>query len=274
MIQFDAIRLSGLTDIDLPILGGSLSEPFQIIAADGLGPPELELLLAETHAPGGILVNRRAQGREITIRIGLNQNYNIGQKISDLRYELYGLLSPSVDPQDQSVYVRLLSQNVPVVETQGYVKRIEIVPFDKKPQVQITISCLGPYLSRPDVTVVDYIPHLTSWPLTNHGRAPTGVEFSISFIENTPSFSIGVENGAAMAFLGDFLVGDKLIVDTNEATRFVGQRRGSEYVAYLELLTPESNWLTLFGGSHTIQTSNPDEFTWNYFRYQTRFWGV
>lgn len=274
MIQFDAVRLSGLTDIDLPILGASMAEPFKVYAIDGLGPPELDVLLAETHAPGGIFINRRAMGRQIITRIGLNPNYETGQTIADLRYTLYGLLSPSVDPADQSIFFKLLLRNVPVVQTQGYIKRIEIVPFDKKPQVQMTMDCLGPYLTQPDITSVTYIPKDTSWPLNNVGLAPTGIEFSITFLKNTTAFSIGVASGAAMAFTGDFQIGDKLIVDTNEATRFVGQMRGSTYIAYLELLDPESDWLTLFGGTHMIQTSDPTEFDWDHFRYYTRFWGI
>lgn len=274
MIHFDAIRLSGLTDIDLPILGASMSEPYKVYAVDGLGPPDLDVLLAETHAPGGIFVSRRAQGRQIIARIGLNPNYETGLTISDLRYDLYGLLSPGVDPTDQSIFFKLMKQNVPQVQTQGYVKRIEIVPFDKKPQVQLTMDCLGPYLTKPDITTVDYIPQNTSWPLTNVGRAPTGIEFCVTFASPTTAFSIGVESGGSMAFTGDFQIGDKLIVDTNEATRFVGHMRGGSYIAYLELLDPESDWLTLHGGTHNIQTSDPLEFDWDYFRYYTRFWGI
>lgn len=274
MIQFDAIRLSGLTDIDLPILGASMSEPYKVYAVDGLGPPDLDVLLAETHAPGGIFVSRRAQGRQIIARVGLNPNYETGRSISDLRYDLYGLLSPGVDPTDQSIFFKLMKQNVVQVQTQGYVKRIEIVPFDKKPQVQLTMDCLGPYLTKPDITSLTYIPEDTSWSITNVGRAPTGIEFSITFTQAVTAFSIGIASGGAMAFSGDFQVGDQLIVDTNEATRFVGQMRDSAYVAYLELLDPDSDWLTLYGGVHIVQTSDPAEFEWDYFRYYTRFWGI
>jgi hypothetical protein len=274
MIPFDAIRLSGLTDIDLPILGASLSEPFQVTAVDGLGPPELEVILAETHAPGGIFVSRRAQGREIVVRVSLNPNYKTNQSISDLRYLLYGLLSPGTNPADQSVYVRFMQDNVPVVQTQGYVKLIEIVPFDKKPQAQITITCLGPYLTKPEIVDLSNIPNDQTWTLVNQGLAPTGIEFAVTFDKAISTFSINITNSGQMSFSGDFLVGDKLIVDTNEATRFVGQLRGTEYVEYLELMSAQSSWLTLMGGEHVIETSNVEEFTWDYFRYYERYWGI
>lgn len=273
MISFDAVRLSGLTDIDLPIFGVTPNDPYQVTNIDGLGPPELDVLLAENHAPGGIFVNRRSQGRQIVARIGLNPDYKIGQDVSDLRYYLYGLLSPGVDPQNQSIKVSLLNSNVPVVDTTGYVKRIEIVPFNKKPEVQITIDCLGPYLEEPDLIELTP-PESITWTVTNYGRAPTGVKFEVEFTQTLSTFSIAIQNGTSMTFQADFQVGDQLVVDTNEATRFVGLRRAGSFILYLEMLTAESKWLVLHGGEHTFQTSDPAEFNWNLFEYRNRYWGI
>lgn len=274
MIQFDTIRLSGLTNVDLPIFGGSLSEPYQISAADGLGPPELDVLLAETHAPGGIFINRRAQGRQIVIRCGLNPDHTTGETISDLRYALYGLLSPGVNPGNQSIKVILLRDNLPQVETSGYVQRIEIVPFNKEPEVQITITCLGPYLNAPEITEVTSIPETASWTIDNPGLAPTGIAFEVEFTRAESAFTIEVLNANIMRFYGDFVAGDRLTVDTSEASRFVGLWSGGGYTKYMELLAADSTWLTLHGGVHTIQTSDPTGFNWNYFRFRTRHWGI
>ena len=274
MITFDAVRLKGLTDINLPIIGLSAKDPYRVTAIDGLGPPELEVLLAETHAPGGIYINRRAQGREIVIRLGLNPDYRIGQTIADLRYALYGLLSTGVDSRDQSVKCQLMENNVVVVETSGYVKRIEIVPFDKKPQAQITIACLGPYLNRPAAT--DYKGYMggSYFTVSNAGLAPTGVELNVKFLASLSNFTINISGGSAMTFEGPFEVDDILVVDTNEATRFVGLLRNDEYVKYMEMLTPESDWIGLHGGDHDVQYSDPWAIEWLYFRYHERFWGI
>jgi len=274
MITFDAVRLSGLTDIDLPILGAAQAEPFQVKAIDGLGPPELDVLIAEDHAPGGIYINRRAQGREIVVRIGLNPDYRSGQSVGDLRYMLYGLLSPGPDPFDQALTFKLMRNGMPVAEVQCYIKRFEIVPFDREPQAQITMHCLGPYLNKPDITEVSNIPEDGSWTLTNSGLAPTGIQFEVTFIDDVNAFSIEVQNGNSMFFTSDFLYGDSLIVDTSEASRFVGHKRGEDYLAYLEILSPESDWIILHGGEHTIITSDTTEFNWVYFTYRTRYWGI
>lgn len=274
MIRFDAIRLSGLTNIELPIFGVKVSDPYLVTSVDGLGPPELEVLLAETHTPGGIYINRRAQGREIVIRCGLNPNYKLGQAVMDLRYLLYGLLSPGVDPHDQSISIILLNANVPVLQTNGYVKRIEIVPFAKKPETQITIACLGPYLNAPEQSYMENIPEESSWTLTNVGLAPTGISFEIEIVKPISNFSIEVSGGNKMVFVTEFLAGDRLVVNTSESDRFVGLKRNGTYIRYLELLTPESEWIMLHGGEHTILTSDPTEFNWITFNYRNRYWGI
>lgn len=274
MIKFDAIRLVGLTTIDFPIIGASMSEPFQITSASGLGPPEMEVLLSETHNPGGIFINRIAQGRQIVLRAGLNPDYTSGQTVSDLRYRLYGLLSPRTDPNNQSIKLQLLLDNVPQVEVEGYVNRIEIVPFNKEPEVQITISCLGPYLNAPEDTKLVDIPESSNWTIDNVGLAPTGINFEIEFVQETSAFSIEILNSGIMRFYSAFAVGDRLVVSTSEASRFVGQKRADVFIKYMEVLASDSDWLFLMGGVHTIQTSDPVYFNWIDFGYRIRYWGI
>jgi hypothetical protein len=274
MIYFDAIRLSGLTDIEIPIIGSSVSEPFQVTAIDGLGPPELELLLAETHTPGGIYVNRRAQGREIVILAGLNPNYQLGQTVSDLRYMLYGLLSPGQDIRDV-VTVFLLLDNVPVVKTTGYVKNIEVVPFNKEPQIQITISCLSPYLAALEPkNITNNILGASSWTIDNVGRAPTGISFEAQFVDSAKMFEIWVTDGVKMTFNAHFEIGDVLVVDTNESSRFIGLKKGGVYAQYLEILSNDSQWLYLYGGIHTINIRHQSNISWLKFEYLLQYWGI
>lgn len=275
MIRFDSIRLIGLTTIDFPIIGGSSREPFQITSASGLGPPELEVLLSETQAPGGIFINRIAQGRQIVLRAGLNPDYKIGQTVSDLRYKLYGLLSPGTNPKNQSINTQLLLDNIPQVEVSGYVSRIEIVPFNKEPEVQITISCLGPYLNSPEYTSIEDIPEDDSnWSINNIGLAPTGVNFEVRFTKETSAFTIQIINSGIMRFYSDFKVDDILVVNTSETNRFVGVKDTNGYKKYMEVLAPDSDWLILHGGVHDIQTSDPSYFTWVRFGYRIRYWGI
>lgn len=278
MIYFNAIRLSGLKDIELPIFGGKQREPYQVTAIDGLGPPELELTLAEIHTSGGVFVDRRANGRVIVIRMSLNPDYSVGQRVSDLRHDLYGLLSPGVDPENQSITFSLLQDNVPVIAVEAYVKGMEIVLFDKKPQVQLTLACLSPYLVNPSTISVNNIPESSTWSLENKGLAPTGIDFGIQFKQATTSFTLGIFSSSTMTFnapSGDtFRVGDRLYVDTDAAKRFVGLYRNSGYINFMDLLTPESKWLTMYGGVHVFVSSDPVLFDWLYFRYAERYWGV
>lgn len=275
MIRFDTIRLEGLTNIDLPLYGSSLNEPYLISNADGLGPPELDVLLAETHAPGGIFIARRAQGREISIRCGLNPAYSMGQTVSDLRYALYGLLSPGVNSVMQSIKIILMLRGVPQLFTEGFVKRIEIVPFNKDPEVQITIACLSPYLNAmADVHVTDIPETPDGWSVVNEGLAPTGLKYEVMFTQAATVFNLKIIGSDTMTFYSDFRANDILTVDTNESSRFVGLYRDDTYIRYMELLSAESKWLTLHGGMHYFATSDPAVFEWREFSYRPRYWGI
>lgn len=282
MIAFDSVRLSGLTDIELPIFGIKPTDPFQVTNIDGLGPPELEVQLAETHSPGGVFVSRRAPGRQIVIRAGLNPDYKFGQTVADLRHLLYGLLSPRTNPKNQSIDIYLLSNNVPTAQTSGYVKRIEIVPFSQTPEVQVTIDCLGPYLDAPDVVSFD-VPAGFSWYLDYEGSAPTGLSLEFEFLLNTPDYWIGIVDDPVLftpssqmifQYPPGFLENDRIVVDTNEATRFVGLMRGGEYIAYSEILSGDSEWLFLYGGQHEFYFSNWGIINWLKFDYRPRYWGI
>lgn len=274
MLQFDAIRLTGLNQIELPIFGTLSKSPFQITAADGLGPPELELVLAETHAPGGIFVSRRTQGREIVLRMGLNPDHTSGQTIADLRYLLYGLLSPGVDPQNQSINVALVLDNVAQATSTGYIKRIEIVPFNKSPEVQLTISCLGPYLNATELSSPTIVENSGTFQIDNTGLAPTGIAFEVVFPSTQSIFTLSVVGGKFMRFATQIQANDILTVDTSEATRFVGLKRNGDYIRFMEVLDDTSEWIILHGGEHVFQYTNIPGLIWNHFNYRLRYWGI
>jgi hypothetical protein len=133
---------------------------------------------------------------------------------------------------------------------------------------------LGPYLNTPELTELTPLPETTTWTIDNTGLAPTGVAFEVQFVSATSSFIIEIIGGNRMRFASDFQVDDILTVDTSEATRFVGQKRNGSYIKYMELMAEDSRWISLFGGVHTIQTSDVATFDWLYFRYRTRYWGI
>lgn len=274
MITFDTIVLSGLYNIELPIFGRSSRNPYQITWADGLGPPELNVLLAENYTPGGVFINRRALGREVVLRIGLNPDHSKGQTISDLRYGIYGLISPGSNAANQSIDILLLNDNVPQVKTSGYVSKIEIVPFNKEPEIQITVQCLSPYLDSMEPMKVLSFPKSNEWQIDNKGLAPTGIMFDVEFLKDTKLFRIGVQNSNEMRFEGNFRVGDILSVNTNESDRSIVSKRGNTEVARMELMTSESKWVMMYGGIHVFFTSDHTEFKFNNFEYRVRYWGI
>lgn len=155
-MMFNKVRLVGYGSVLLPIQNLDPSSPYILKNIEGLGPPDIDTSIIQSLYQGGTYQNSRPQGREVIVRIRLNPNYAIGQTVADLRTELYRQII--IDP---TFYSRIeLWNDVEVVAqvAKCYIKRFEIVPFNKETEVQITYSCVSPYLVRADLTFVDTEP--------------------------------------------------------------------------------------------------------------------
>jgi hypothetical protein len=272
---FTKIRLVGLYNIDLPILSAQPSDRYLLKSADGLGPPESDVSIASTLYQGGVYRGRQTLSREIVLRVGLNANWYTGQTPSFLRNELYGLLTPGSAASD-SILVALMNGPNTVVQAVGFVKRIEIVPFAKEPEVQITISCLNPYLEAP--SSVDLTGLNKSNPqIQNAGNAPSGFLMELTLTANKSQFILSdrpvYTDGNYMQFTYAFLSGDLIKIDTRYGTRDATVTRAGVEKTLLNALVTASDWLILHGGLNNFYTSTPD-FNWGTVRYRPKYWGV
>lgn len=275
----DRIRLIGLNPIDFPLIYVLPSDPYILKAVDGLGPPEISVIIANTLQQGGYYQGRRPNSRQIVMRVGLNPDYSSGQTASDLRTELYGLLAPSVF---ESIEVQLMSNAATVdMITTGYVSKIEIVPFSKDPEIQITVDCTQPYFWAPEMVTV--IPGTkNNFTLTNPGTAPTGLRFEI---EHTTAKASGwtlyqshstAQSGAPnLTTTYHNAIGDELRFWTEPGERKTEIVRGSDgtVVNIIHTITNNSDWLFLPGGDSIFSVSGTG-FEWIGITLQPRFWGI
>ena len=151
-MKFTTIRLTGRHIIDLPILNASSSDKYILKGADGLGPPGVEISMLNTRASRGYYQGKKTQLREIVIRVGLNLDYSTTETVADLRSKFYGFLSPGIT---EDIRIEFVNETEPVAYTTGYVKQLEIVPFSKTPEIQITITCDEKFLISPSATYVE-----------------------------------------------------------------------------------------------------------------------
>lgn len=280
-MKFDKIRLSGFNNVDLPILDASPSGAYILKSADGLGPPVVDVSIANTLLSGGVYQGRRPQNREIVLLVGLNPAWGANQTAEQLRTTIYTMLTPR---SGTTLKLQLMSGNTVVAQAEGYISKFEISVFSKDPEVQITITCLQPYLMSPEIGFQSPYKSVsggyTLFTVDNIGTAPSGFNLSIAFTAvHSGTFQI-LENTSFPQFMsinGGFIAGDRLTVDTRAGQRGVWKTPNGSQVAVsiLDSLTPESPWLQLYGGANSLKINNTT-FNWNLFgiAHTPAYWGV
>lgn len=268
-MYFTKVRLSGLSAIDLPIIGALPSDPYILKVADGLGPPEVVVSIADTLNAGGVYQGRRPQGREVVLNISLNPDFKVGQTVSDLRTTLYGMLTPG---PDDSILVQIMNGDAVLMQTVGYVKKLEIVPFTSDPEVQLTIACPKQYFEAPEIMYVS--PGAQATPIiTNVGTAPTGFHIEFEITGGPQSLALIDARGNKMEVVYNFAVGDLLKFDTRPGIRDISLVRAMANINLIHALTPQSKWHMLHAGDNAFTTST-QEFTWGSVYYTPVYWGI
>jgi hypothetical protein len=284
-MRFAKIRLVGSSTVDLPVEGVSTAGPFVLKSADGLGPPEVDVSIASTTKGGGVYQGRRPQNRQIVIRVGLQPDWDIGQRPEELRTILYSLLTPQYDGKHIKAQI-LDDGGLVIAEALCEVSRFETAIFTKDPEVQITLDCMGPYLEAP--AILYETPALTAngsnttFDITNIGTAPA--EFWVSFQFSAPTSGNFVlsqthPSGRSMTVAATFVSGAKLTIDTRAGSRGVWRTAAGSGVVtnILSDLTSSSPWLQLHGGLNTLQVNIPStNIVWDQggFGYKPAYWGV
>lgn len=268
-MYFTKLQLIGLSTVNLPIVDALPTDPYILTNAEGLGPPEVDVSIQNTLNAGGFYQGRRPQSREIVLRVGLNPDFGIGQTAADLRTELYGLLTPGYL---DNVTVRIMDVTTVLATTVGYIKKLEIVPFNAEPEVQITIACVEQYLQAPSFLYV--APDSKSAPvIDNTGTAPAGFRMEITFTSNVTNWTLSHASGAKMELTYSFLSGDILTIDTRPGYRGIWLKRGLSTTNIIYALSADSIWFMLHGGENTFATSS-SAFNWGDVYYRPQYWGV
>lgn len=268
-MRMTKVRLNGLTVVDLPIIGALPTDPYVSKNWDGLGPPEIDVSIADTLNAGGVYQGRRPQSREIVGAIGLNPDHGADQTASDLRSTLYGMLTPGYIDY---ITVQIMDGDTVVCETQGYVRRLEINPFSKDPEVQITIACLQQYLLAPEIIFVEPT-GTNNFPILNEGTAPAGFHMEVIFTDALASWVLSDASGQKMEFVYGFLVGDLLEFDTRPGSRGVWVTRGGVRTNIIWTLSTDSIWYMFHGGENIFFTSS-EAFSWGDVFYLPQYWGI
>lgn len=269
-MKFTKVRLNGLTVVDLPVADVLSSDKYILKGMDGVGPPDLDVALGDTLFGDAVFQGRQAQGREIVGLIGLNPDFGVSESASDLRSNLYGMITPGYG---EIITVQFMNVNTIVAETTGIVKRLEINPFSKEPEVQITIACLERQFVAPEAIFLE--PEDKLFPeILNLGNAPAGFHMEVIFTDTVAAWVLQDSPGRhEMNIVYDFEVNDLLEIDTRPGHRGIWVTRSGVRANIIWALQAPVTWFMLHGGLNELNV-NTDLYNWGDLYYTPRFWGI
>jgi Phage tail protein len=268
-MYFTKIRLTGLSTIDLPLVDARPSDVYIPKSVDGLGPPEIDVSIRNTLNAGGHYQGRRTQTRELVFLIGLNPDYAVNQTPSDLRKGVYGLLMAGFE---DPIKVEIMLEETPLAYITGYIKKLEIAPFSKTPEVQLTIACLQQYWITETLLYID--PGSKATPMIdNIGTAPAGFVMEVIFTAAQSSFILTDARNTKMQIDRAFVVGEKLIIDTRPGTRGIWVESGATNTNIIYALSASSTWFMLHAEENHF-TTNLQNFNWGDVYYLPQYWGI
>lgn len=216
--------------------------------------------------------------KTIAMRIVLNPRFLTDETVSDIRNELYRMVSSY---RGGAIQLQFKSGADLVSQINGLITKFEVGYFGKMPEVQITVQCPDPMFRSP--TPISFGP--ADLPSTNpiqlpdsESTAPHGFSFRIEFTADTPTFTI--QDAASdpdwkfeVSPTGGFDIGDELIVSSEYGSRSVYVDSFAP-IYILDKIDDESVWPVIFPGNNIFYFLPIANFDWLEVTYYSAYWGV
>lgn len=215
--------------------------------------------------------------REPILRIELNPDFSLNQTYSDLRDELYKIISSSRTGLLQ-LHFKNGFEDVAVLS--GFVQKFEASLFTKTPEVQLTLKCPDPWLKAPLPVIMDisgFDPGSTNI-VDNVSTAPHGFGFEMEFTGDVDILTINNQDSPGWSFaiapVGGFLSGDVLHYSSELSERFLFYNRAGLIMHLADVVVPGSIWPILFPGNNYFTFSHADFLNWVQIAHYPTYWGV
>jgi len=263
--------LVGDETVNLPITGVLPSDKFILKGIDGLGPPDFLVNIGKTLSQGGVFQGTQPQQRQLVIRVGLNPDYSVGETVEGLRETLYGMIVPSVGATTFQIWNGATLTAIAL----GWVAKMEIVPFAKDPEVQITFDCQDAYFTAPEFINLDLSTmSKTTLTIDNIGSVPTGVYLQLTLTANRSSFNMVRSSSIDGIFISyAFLSGDEIDIDTRDGSRNVWVDRAGVTTSLIDVTNLTWGWLQLNRGINSFIMPTTS-FNYNSGVYTPHYLGV
>jgi hypothetical protein len=217
--------------------------------------------------------------REVVIRVVLNPNYTINEQYSDLRDELYRMISSS-----RSTSIKMILKNgaSSVAQIIGTIIKFEVPHFSKVPELQMTIKCDDPIfraIAHVEMDHDDLGPTEPFNVMDAISTAPHGFNMDVRLLTAKPTFVIqDKETNPNWKFEvapnGGFLVDDMLCICSDKGNKYVYVERGGVETHIADYITFGSMWPIVFPGYNQFYSNYSGELEWMTLVYTPTFWGV
>lgn len=243
-------------------------------ASDGIAPKYYGASVDATQT----FFNLAMAKRELGFSIELNPDFSTNQSYSDLRDDLYRMISSS---RTGLVQIQFKEAGVVVAVISGFVSKLESTLFDKDPFVLMTITAqLDPMLKSPNPVSV---PVMALYPGDTHivdnvSTAPHGFDFVMSIVGAITTLTISNPSDSSWSFAvspaGGFLNGDALHFSSDPKTKALYIARGGATIYLADVIALGSMWPIMFPGDNRFAFSSPGLLVWSSITYYQTYWGV
>lgn len=218
--------------------------------------------------------------RDIVMRIVLNPRFVLGESYSDVRDNLYRIISSN---RAGLVVLHFKSGATLVSRILGSIIKFEAIHFTNLPEVQLTIRCNDPMFKGINPVLFEAADLADINPIRipdSLSTAPHGFTMQVTFNADVASFTIqDVPTTPEWQFVitpdGGFDTGDVLNFSSEQSNKYLYYVRGGSTVVHLaDKIQSGSIWPILFPGQNEFHFVNLASVTLNEVKYYASYWGV
>lgn len=246
--------------------------PYTVRAIDGLDAGAIRPRYY-TSVSGQKFYSLEQEPRDIIVKAGLNPDFAAHQTYSQLRDNVYKVLTMS---KSGRVDIHFVNKDQLVAILTGFVTKIENNPSDNDQIMTITINCEDPVLRSPHPVVVDTSSLGFDDVVINESvsTAPHGISFRVRFTSAVPNLVITDPTDDSWEFrvlpIGGFHLGDVLTISSEFGMKLIRARATN----MMSRVTGKSIWPIIFPGENHLSFNHSGALEWQRLSYYRAYWGV
>lgn len=213
--------------------------------------------------------------RDVVFKIGLNPSFVDRKSYSDLRDDLYRMISAS---RTGRIQIQFKNGTEIKAVLSGKVSKFNNALFEKTQDVEITVKCDDTLLRAPEPVMLSDLTPEYALIRDDDSTAPHGFSFTAGITGAISSLKINDPNDTSWSFevipVGGFLVGDELHFSSEYNDKQLYVVRASVNVYLADVIVPGSVWPIIFPGDNLLTFTHPESLDWDTLSYYPTYWGV